>query len=53
MQRIYSEARKNSGIISTWKTIKIEGGDYKLCNGFEKSCGGIHCLRNRVGRGGF
>ncbi|NLP46479.1 MAG: DUF134 domain-containing protein [Epulopiscium sp.] len=54
VQRIYSEARKKiAESLVHGKTIKIEGGDYKLCNGFEKSCGGIHCLRNRVGRGGF
>ncbi|MDP4127684.1 MAG: DUF134 domain-containing protein [Bacillota bacterium] len=51
VQRIYNDARKKlaeslvNGIV-----LRIEGGDYKLCDGHEKSCGCGGCRRHRCGR---
>ncbi|AOY74564.1 DUF134 domain-containing protein [Clostridium formicaceticum] len=40
VQGIYNEARKKLATsLVNGKMLKIEGGDYRLCNGFEKSCG--------------
>jgi hypothetical protein len=32
------------------KVLKIEGGDYQLCDGLEKSCGCGGCRRHRFDR---
>ncbi len=51
VQGIYSEARKKvAQLLVKGTVLKIEGGDYKLCDGFAKSCGGV-CRRHRHGRG--
>lgn len=48
VQRIYSEARKNlAEALVEGKVLKIEGGDYKLCNGKGKFCGRGNCQRHR------
>lgn len=48
VQRIYSEARKNlAESLVKGKVLKIEGGDYKLCNGKGKFCGRGNCQRHR------
>lgn len=53
VQRIYSDARKKiAKSLVNGKVLRIEGGDYKLCSGVEKSCGGRNCRRHRHGRGG-
>lgn len=53
VQRIYEDARKKlADSIVNGKTLKIEGGDYKLCSDFEdnKNCQGCFCKRHRYGR---
>jgi len=50
VQRIYNEARKKiSQSLVNGKTLKIEGGDYKLCDGLEKYCDSVGCARHRLG----
>ena len=52
VQRIYNDARKKlSESLVNGKVLSIEGGDYKLCDGLEKSCGCGGCRRHRCGRG--
>lgn len=47
VQGIYNDARRKlAESLVNGKVLRIEGGDYKLCNGFEKSCGG-RCCRHR------
>lgn len=51
VQRIYSDARKNlAESLVNGKVLKIEGGDYKLCNGKGRFCGRGNCNRRRQGR---
>jgi len=53
VQSMYNDARsKVAESLVNSKVIRIEGGDYKLCDGLEKSCGGGACRRHRRG-GGF
>jgi len=45
VQGIYNEARRKlAESVVNGKVLKIEGGDYKLCDGLENSCscGGCH-----------
>jgi len=50
VQGIYSDARKKiAESLVNGKVLKIEGGDYKLCDGDEKFCGKSNCHRNRCG----
>ena len=52
VQRIYNDARKKlAESLVNGKVLRIEGGDYKLCDGLEKSCGCGGCRRHRCGRG--
>jgi predicted DNA-binding protein (UPF0251 family) len=49
IQRIYNEARKKiAQSIVDGITMKIEGGEYLLCDGLEKMCGCGGCNRHRV-----
>lgn len=51
VQRIYSDARKKiAEALVEGKILRIEGGDYKLCSGVEKACGGNTCHRHRLDR---
>lgn len=51
VQRIYNDARKKiAQSLVNGNVLKIEGGDYNLCDGYEKSCG-CFCRRFRCGRG--
>jgi predicted DNA-binding protein (UPF0251 family) len=51
VQGIYNDARRKlAESLVNGKVLRIQGGDYKLCNGFEKSCGGGRCPRHRCGR---
>lgn len=51
VQRIYNDARKKlAESLVNGKVLRIEGGDYKLCDGLEKSCGCGGCLRHRCDR---
>ncbi len=53
VQRIYSEARKKlADALVNGKALRIEGGDYKICNGTGgNECRSQTCGRHRRGRG--
>lgn len=53
VQGIYANARKKlAQSLVQGKGLRIEGGNYKLCNDSNKSCnGGVGC-RHRFGRNG-
>jgi len=51
VQRIYNDARKKlADSLVRGKVLRIEGGDYQLCDGLEKTCGCGGCQRHRCGR---
>jgi predicted DNA-binding protein (UPF0251 family) len=52
VQRIYNEARKKiaDSLINS-KVLRIEGGDYRLCDGLGKSCRQGFCRRRRFAGG--
>lgn len=51
VQGIYIEARRKlADSLVNGKVLLIEGGEYRLCNGFGENCG-RGCNRNRHGRG--
>lgn len=48
VQGIYNDARKKlAESLVNGKVLRIEGGDYKLCDGFGKSCSGGGCRKQR------
>lgn len=48
VQRTYNEARqKLADSLVHEKVLRIEGGDYQLCDGLEKTCGCGGCRRHR------
>jgi len=50
VQGIYSEARKKiAESLVNGKVLRIEGGDYKLCDGEGEFCSRGRCRRNRCG----
>ena len=50
VQGIYNDARKKlAESLVKGKVLRIEGGDYMLCDGLEKSCGCGGCGRHRYG----
>lgn len=50
VQSIYNDARKKlAESLVNGKVLKIEGGDYQICDGFGKACGGGGCHRHRFG----
>jgi predicted DNA-binding protein (UPF0251 family) len=50
VQRIYIEARKKlAESLVNGRVLKIEGGDYKLCNKLENYCECGGCQRHRLG----
>lgn len=52
VQGMYNEARRKlAESLVNGKVLKIEGGDYRLCDGIEKTCGQGVCRRNRCGNG--
>jgi len=52
VQRIYNDARKKlAESLVNGKVLRIEGGDYKLCDGLEKTCGCGGCPRHRCNGG--
>lgn len=51
VQGIYTEARKKlAEFLVNGKVLRIEGGDYKLCEGRLKNCRGNGCRRHQSGR---
>jgi predicted DNA-binding protein (UPF0251 family) len=52
VQAMYYDARKKIAVsLVNGKVLKIEGGDYKLCDGLGKTCGCGGCQKHRCGRG--
>ncbi len=50
VQRIYNDARKKlAEVLVNGKVLRIEGGDYTLCDGHEKFCGCGGCPKHRYG----
>ncbi len=48
IQRIYNDARKKlADLIVNGKMLRIEGGDYRLCDGLETVCGCGGCRKHR------
>ena len=48
VQGMYTDARRKlADSLVNGKALIIEGGDYELCNGLEKSCGCGGCGRHR------
>ncbi|HBV86335.1 MAG TPA: hypothetical protein DEF42_06710 [Desulfosporosinus sp.] len=48
VQRIYNDARKKlAESLVNGKVLRIEGGDYQLCDGQEKFCNCGGCLKHR------
>jgi len=48
VQGMYNDARKKlADSLVNEKLLKIEGGDYQLCDGLEKACGCGGCRRHR------
>lgn len=53
VQQIYDTARgKLAAALVEGKALRIEGGDYRLCDGTGPNCGGEHCRRHKHGEGG-
>lgn len=54
IQSIYDSARKKlSDSLVYGKVLWIEGGEYRLCDGTSRGCGGGGCHRHRCGRNAF
>jgi len=50
VQRIYNDARKKlAEVLVNGKVLRIEGGDYHLCDGHETACNCGGCRRHRCG----
>ncbi|UWG95556.1 DUF134 domain-containing protein [Dehalobacter sp. DCM] len=50
VQRIYNDARKKiAESLVNGKVLRIEGGDYELCESLEKACRCEGCRRHRWG----
>lgn len=51
IQRIYADARnKIAQSLVRGRVLRIEGGDYRLCDGLEEACRCGGCGRHRNGR---
>jgi len=51
VQGIYNQARKKlAEVLINGRRLKIEGGNYKLCNGLQKHCGGGRGRRKGCGK---
>ena len=52
VQGIYNEARRKlAESLVNGKVLRIEGGDYQLCDGLEKTCRCGGCRRHRYAMG--
>ena len=50
VQGIYDSARRKlADALVNGKLLRIEGGDYILCDGLEQTCGCGGCRRHRCG----
>lgn len=50
VQGIYAGARRKvAQSLVNGKVLLIEGGEYRLCDGYGHRCGGVGCRRNRFG----
>lgn len=48
-QQIYADARKKVAVaLVEGRTLKIEGGAYRLCDGKEESCGCGGCKKHKA-----
>ena len=48
VQQIYTNARKKlSAVLVEGLSLKIEGGEYQLCDGKEHACGCGGCLKHK------
>ncbi len=51
VQRIYNDARRKlADSLVNGKVLRIEGGDYQICEGLEETCDCGGCQRHRHGR---
>jgi predicted DNA-binding protein (UPF0251 family) len=50
VQGIYNDARKKlAESLVNGKVLRIEGGEYRLCDGLGRGCGASGCRRRRCG----
>ena len=49
VQRIYETARKKlADFVVEGRPLRIEGGDFRLCNGSSTGCGCVDCFKQRL-----
>ena len=49
VQQIYSSARKKlANVLVDGLPLRIEGGDYQLCNGGDRACGCSNCYKHKL-----
>lgn len=49
VQRIYETARKKlADFVVEGRTLRIEGGDFRLCNGSSTGCGCVDCFKQKL-----
>lgn len=49
VQRVYESARKKlADSIIDGRPLRIEGGDFRLCDGTDRSCGRKQCFREQM-----
>ena len=49
VQRIYETARKKlADFVVEGRPLRIEGGDFRLCNGSSTGCGCVDCFKQRI-----
>ena len=49
VQQIYASARKKlADVLVDGLLLRIEGGDYRLCNGASQSCGYTNCYKQKL-----
>lgn len=49
VQRIYETARKKlADFVVEGRPLRIEGGDFRLCNGSSTGCGCVDCFKQKL-----